>query len=114
MTTSTYYDAALGRFVTKEPKKPRRVRVYLEDGSFVLVRKQWAKDVVGITEYNDIIANYQDPITKKNILIGLTNCCSMDAKGCDGYIGCRGCYRPVDSSLGGYLNEHDIYIRVKK
>lgn len=31
----------------------------------------------------------------------LTDCCAASAKGCDGYIGCRSCYEPVDDALGG-------------
>ena len=30
----------------------------------------------------------------------LTECCGASAKGCDGYIGCRACYREVDPMLG--------------
>lgn len=31
----------------------------------------------------------------------LTECCQASAKGCDGYTGCRACYRPVDPAIGG-------------
>jgi hypothetical protein len=31
----------------------------------------------------------------------LTDCCAASAKGCDGYVGCRACYRPIDDALGG-------------
>jgi hypothetical protein len=31
----------------------------------------------------------------------LTECCLASAKGCDGYVGCRGCYQPISDSLGG-------------
>jgi hypothetical protein len=31
----------------------------------------------------------------------LTDCCGASAKGCDGYVGCRACYRPIDDRLGG-------------
>lgn len=31
----------------------------------------------------------------------LTECCQASAKGCDGYTGCRACYRPVDPEIGG-------------
>lgn len=30
----------------------------------------------------------------------LTECCGATAKGCDGYIGCRSCYRPIDELIG--------------
>jgi hypothetical protein len=29
-----------------------------------------------------------------------TPCCGATAKGCDGYTGCRACYRPIDPALG--------------
>lgn len=32
-------------------------------------------------------------------------CCGASAKGCDGYIGCRACYKPIDPSYGGVPEE---------
>ena len=34
------------------------------------------------------------------IVYYLTPCCKASAKGCDGYIGCRSCYRPIADELG--------------
>lgn len=111
---TTYYDAALGRFMTKEPRKPRRVRVYLENGEYVLAPRDLVKDMVGITEYGDLVVRFQYPYdTKGRPYLGLTSCCAMDAKGCDGYIGCRGCYREIDGSLGAPLGDSDVYLKVR-
>ena len=30
----------------------------------------------------------------------ITECCGASAKGCDGYIGCRHCYRQIDTGIG--------------
>lgn len=30
----------------------------------------------------------------------LTPCCDASAKGCDGYVGCRGCYEEVSPAFG--------------
>jgi hypothetical protein len=30
----------------------------------------------------------------------LTECCQASAKGCDGYVGCRKCYQPIDELIG--------------
>lgn len=109
----TYYNAVEGRMMMKEPRKPRRVRVYLESGEYVLVPKDVAPDMVGITEYGDLIVKSNDPIIPRDRYLGLTSCCGMDAKGCDGYIGCRGCYREIDPMLGAPMRESDIYLRVR-
>lgn len=34
------------------------------------------------------------------IVFYLTPCCKASAKGCDGYIGCRACYRQIADELG--------------
>jgi hypothetical protein len=33
--------------------------------------------------------------------IRLTECCLASAKGMSNFVGCRACYRPVDSAIGG-------------
>lgn len=109
-----HYDASIGRFVATEPRKPRRVRVYLENGEYVLAPKDVASDMVGITEYGDLVVRYQYPYdTKGRNYLGLTSCCGADAKGCDGYTGCRWCYREIDSSLGAPLGDSDVYLKVR-
>lgn len=107
-----HYDASIGRFVATEPRKQRRVRVYLENGEYVLVAKNLVSDMVGITEYGDLIVRSTDPIIPAGQYEGLTRCCGATAKGCDGYIGCRFCYREVDSMLGASLRDSDIYLKV--
>ena len=112
--TTTHYDASIGRFVATEPRKPRRVRVYLENGEYVLAPKDVVSDMVGITEYGDLVVRYQYPYdTKGRNYLGLTSCCAMDAKGCDGYTGCRWCYREIDPSLGAPLGDSDVYLKVR-
>jgi len=111
--TTTYYDAALGRMMTKEPRKPRRVRLHLENNEYVLAPKHLIKDIVGITEYGDFVVRSDSPIIPAGQYEGLTACCGATAKGCDGYIGCRYCYREIEPMLGGPLRDSDIYLRVK-
>ena len=109
-----HYDASIGRFVATEPRKPRRVRVYLENGEYVLAPKDVASDMVGITEYGDLIIKCDYPWdTKGRNYLGLTSCCGATAKGCDGYIGCRDCYREIDSFLGSPLGDSDVYLKVR-
>jgi hypothetical protein len=92
--------------------KTRRVRAILEDGSYVLVPQDVLKDFVGIDEENNpIIRCTESPFEGE--LMGITNCCGATAKGCDGYTGCRSCYREVSSRLGGTYTEAHIYIRAK-
>jgi hypothetical protein len=110
---TTYYNAVLGRMVEKEPRKPRRVRVYLENNQYVLVPKYLANDIVGITEYGDLVVRSTDSTIPAGQYEGLTGCCGATAKGCDGYIGCRFCYREVDSMLGAPLRISDIYLKVR-
>ena len=112
--TTTHYDASIGRFVATEPRRPRRVRVYLENGEYVLAPKDVASDMVGITEYGDLVVRYQYPYdTKGRNYLGLTSCCGADAKGCDGYTGCRWCYREIDPLLGAPLGDSEIYPKVR-
>lgn len=112
--TTTHYDASIGRFVATELRKPRRVRVYLENGEYVLAPKDVVSDMVGITEYGDLVVRYQYPYdTKGRNYLGLTSCCGADAKGCDGYTGCRWCYREIDPSLGAPLGDSDVYLKVR-
>jgi hypothetical protein len=94
--------------------KVRRVRVYLENGESVLTPKDVVSDMVGITEYGDIIIrhNYEWDTKGRNYL-GLTRCCGADATGCDGYTGCRSCYREIDPMLGAPLGDSDVYLRVR-
>jgi hypothetical protein len=108
-----HYDAALGRFVATEPRKPRRVRVYLEDGSYILAPKSEVQHLVGITEYGDFIVRTDEPIFKDGEYLGLTSCCGATAKGCDGYVGCRMCYDECDTALGAPLRDSDIYLKVR-
>ena len=90
----------------------RRVRVILENNEYVLVPKYLVKDMVGIDEYgNPIVRETEAPFAGK--LIGYTNCCGSSAKGCDGYIGCRDCYREVESYLGAPMSESHVYLKVK-
>lgn len=111
--STRYYDGALGRFVTKEPAKPRRVRVRLENGEYVLAPKWVLTDLVGIDEWGNLIYR-ETEAPFAGALTGLTNCCGATAKGCDGYIGCRNCYREVESYLGAPMHESQIYLRVKE
>ena len=90
----------------------RRVRVTLENNEYVLVPKYLVKDMVGVDEYgNPIVRETEAPFAGK--LIGYTNCCGSSAKGCDGYTGCRNCYREVESYLGAEMRPTDIYLKVK-
>ena len=91
----------------------RRVRVYLEDGSHTLVPQSEVQNLVGITEYGDLIVRTDEPIFKIGEYLGLTSCCGATAKGCDGYVGCRICYDECDSALGAPLRDSDIYLRVR-
>jgi hypothetical protein len=91
----------------------RRVRVYLEDGSHTLVPQTEVQNLVGITEYGDLIVRTDEPIFKIGEYLGLTSCCGATAKGCDGYVGCRICYDEVDSALGAPLRDSDIYLKVR-
>ena len=43
----------------------------------------------------------------------LTDCCGASAKGCDGYIGCRACYREIDPLLGGVPDSRMVLVREK-
>jgi hypothetical protein len=92
--------------------KTRRVRALLESNEYVLIPKYEVANFVGIDEYgNPIVRCTEAPFEGQ--LVGITNCCGATAKGCDGYTGCRSCYREVSSSLGGTYRESDIYIRAK-
>jgi hypothetical protein len=91
----------------------RRVRVYLEDGSHTLVPQSEVQNLVGITEYGDLIVRTDEPIFKIGEYLGLTSCCGATAKGCDGYVGCRICYDECDSALGAPLRDSDIYLKVR-
>jgi hypothetical protein len=91
----------------------RRVRVYLEDGSHTLVPQSEVQNLVGVTEYGDLIVRTDEPIFKIGEYLGLTSCCGATAKGCDGYVGCRICYDECDSALGAPLRDRDIYLRVR-
>jgi hypothetical protein len=92
--------------------KPRRVRVSLENNEYILAPKWAIKDLIGIDEYgNLIIRETESPFAGQ--LTGLTACCNATAKGCDGYTGCRNCYREVESYLGAEMRESDVYLKVK-
>jgi hypothetical protein len=91
----------------------RRVRVYLEDGSHTLVPQSEVQNLVGVTEYGDLIVRTDEPIFKIGEYLGLTSCCGATAKGCDGYVGCRICYDECDSALGAPLRDSDIYLKVR-
>lgn len=39
------------------------------------------------------------------IIYPLTPCCQASAKGCDGYVGCRKCYQPLDCGFGAAWDE---------
>lgn len=39
-------------------------------------------------------------ITDWGVIAPLTPCCRASGKGCDGYIGCRACYREVSYGFG--------------
>jgi hypothetical protein len=96
--------------------KQRRVRVVLENDEYILVKKWAVKDLVGIDEWGNIIIREPEGNIEGNLagtLTALTSCCNATAKGCDGYIGCRSCYREIESSLGAPLRESDIYLKVK-
>jgi hypothetical protein len=51
-------------------------------------------------EGHKVIVGWVNP-DGSEYLIGLTKCCEATGKGCDGYIGCRACYRECSPSLGG-------------
>ena len=92
--------------------KTRRVRVILENNQYVLAPKWAIENLVGVDEYgNLIIRETEAPFAGQ--LTGLTSCCGATAKGCDGYTGCRNCYREVESYLGAEMRESDIYLKVK-
>ena len=91
----------------------RRVRVYLEDGSHTLVPQSEVQNLVGVTEYGDLIVRTDEPIFKIGEYLGLTSCCGATAKGCDGYVGCRICYDECNSALGAPLRDSDIYLKVR-
>ena len=92
--------------------KQRRVRVVLENNEFVLAPK-WAVDnFVGIDEYGNLIVRETEaPFVGE--LTGLTACCGATAKGCDGYTGCRSCYKEVESYLGASIHESQIFLKKK-
>jgi hypothetical protein len=93
-------------------RQPRRVRIVLENDQYILAPKWAVADFVGIDEYgNLIVRETQAPFVGE--LTGLTSCCGATAKGCDGYIGCRNCYREVDSYLGNWIPESRIYLKRK-
>lgn len=96
-------------------KTQRRVRVYLEDGSYVLVPRHSLSDIVGVTEYGDLVIrpSKEESWIPADKYVGLTGCCGATAKGCDGYTGCRACYDEVDSRLGATLGNSDIYMKVR-
>lgn len=56
------------------------------------------RDEVGVIaeRHNEVGVN--GPWTER---FYLTDCCGATAKGCDGYVGCRACYREIDPALGG-------------
>jgi hypothetical protein len=90
----------------------RRVRALLETNEYVLIPKYEVSNFVGIDEEgNPIVRCTEAPFEGE--LMGITNCCGATAKGCDGYTGCRSCYREVSSRLGGTYSEADIYLRAK-
>lgn len=92
--------------------KVRRVRGQLENGQYALVPKDELSNFVGVDEDgNPIVRCTEAPFIGE--LMGLTYCCGATAKGCDGYTGCRACYREVNSALGGTYTESDIYIKAK-
>lgn len=97
-------------------QKSRRVRVYVEDGSYVLAPKHSISSIVGITEWGDLICTPlpEESYIPEGMYVGLTGCCGATAKGCDGYIGCRECYQECDPMLGAPLRESDIYMKVRQ
>lgn len=46
------------------------------------------------------VAYYHDEFMGKDFGYHPTPCCGASAKGCDGYIGCRACYQPIDPAFG--------------
>lgn len=92
--------------------KQRRVRVILENNEYILAPKWAVKNMLGIDEFgNLIIRETEAPFAGS--LLGLTACCGATAKGCDGYTGCRSCYKEVPSYLGAEMHQTDIYLKVK-
>jgi hypothetical protein len=90
----------------------RKVRVFLENDEYILVKRWAVKDLLGIDEFgNLIVCETEAPFA--GTLLGLTSCCNSTAKGCDGYTGCRSCYREVESYLGAPMRESDIYLKVR-
>ena len=93
--------------------KQRRVRVFLENDQYILAPKWAIKDLVGFDEFvNLIISETEEPFVGQ--LTGLTSCCNVTAKGCDGYTGCRNCYREVEPYLGAEIHPTDIFLKVKE
>ena len=72
------------------------------DGTFFEIPVEWKNidpdKIVGIEEGGecDLIVYRTDGMD-----ITLTPCCGASFKGCDGYIGCRACYRDLDGLSGG-------------
>lgn len=94
----------------------RRLRVYLENGSWVFVPRSFLAGFVGVDEYfNPIIRMTEEPFVGE--LHPISNCCGAFGKGFDngvdeGYIGCRVCYQPVNG-LGSTYTESQIYIKAQ-
>lgn len=92
--------------------KPRRVRVFLENDQYILAPKWAIKNLVGIDEFGNLIMR-ETEAPFAGSLLGLTACCGATAKGCDGYTGCRNCYREVESYLGAEMRETDVFLKIK-
>lgn len=58
-----------------------------------------------MTEINVINAEaWVSVVFDGRIVAPLTTCCQASAKGCDGYIGCRKCYREINPLFGDCWN----------
>lgn len=91
--------------------KTRRVRGYLEDGSFVLIPKEYAEVFVGIDQYYNPIIKADFP--EVGYMQAISNCCGAYGKGIDSGIACRSCFKYCDG-LGYDLSESNILIKAKK
>lgn len=69
------------------------------DGSTFTKPATWTRDLDKIVGYDlgtELLVQGDE-----HMLWTLTSCCGASFKGCDGYIGCRACYRPVEEFGGG-------------
>lgn len=81
------------------------IDVRLEDGSAVRIPERLNDEFVGIDYDGDVVIMDESMTSDDGVryLYALTPCCFGSGKGMDYEtgVGCRGCYREVDSKFGG-------------